>query len=283
MNINHLTAFLEISQTGSFQESAQRLNITQSTISARIKTLEERLGQSLFVRTKEGALLTPQGHQLVPHAKVAVNAWSQAKQKLSLPDQLDSILSIGVQTDLWETLLLPWLDRLKTDLPEVGFSLRVEFSETLLEDIHNGRLDLAITYLPSSFPGFISDALYSDELILVSSVERSNTGEWREDYVYVDWGREFQRQHQKAFPGLRAPALTVGSYRLALDSIFRNGGSAYMPRRAIAHELSHRALFEVRDAPSFEREVYLVQPANPAQAELNNLALAALDTLLPDR
>lgn len=282
MNINHLTAFLDIAQTGSFQNSAQRLSITQSTISARIKTLEERLGQSLFVRTKEGALLTPQGHLLVPHAKVAVNAWSQAKQTLSLPDQLDSILSIGVQTDLWETLLLPWLDRLKTELPEIGFSLRVEYSETLLEDIHNGRLDLAITYLPSSFPGFFSDPLYSDELVLASSIERDHSDEWRDDYVYVDWGREFQRQHHKAYPGLRAPALSVGSYRLAMDYINRNGGSAFMPRRAIAAELAAGRLFIVRGSPAFEREVYLVQPANPAQPQLNRLALDALNALLPD-
>lgn len=280
MNISHLKAFLEIAGTGSFQQSARNLHITQSTISARIKTLEEQLGQALFIRRRDGALLTPQGHRLVPYAKTVIQAWSNARQQLSLPDQLESILSIGVQTDLWETLLLPWLDRLKTDLPEVGISLRVEYSETLLEDIHQGRLDLAVTYMPSVFPGFISDSLYHDELILVSSIDREHSQQWREDYIYVDWGREFQREHQKAYPGLRAPAMSVGSYRLAMDYIERQGGSAFVPRVAIQAALNLGRVFEVRGAPRFAKEVFLVQSLSPAQPELNQLAIDTLRATL---
>lgn len=283
MNISHLKAFLEIAATGSFLKSAERLHITQSTISARIKTLEEQLGQPLFIRKRDGALLTPQGHQLIHHAKTAVQAWAQAKQQLSLPDQLESILSIGVQTDLWDTLLLPWLDDLKEEHPDVGLALRVEYSETLLEEIHQGKLDLAITYLPSSFPGFISDALYSDELILVSSHEREPTQEWRDDYVYVDWGRDFQRAHQKAYPGLRAPAVSVGSYRLAMDYIYRNQGSAFVPRRAIKDQLSNGIIYEVKGAPRFARDVYLVQSITPAQAQLNRMAIESLTNFLNDK
>ena len=280
MNTSHLEAFLEIARSGSFLKSAERLHITQSTISARIKTLEEQLGQPLFVRRRDGAVLTPQGHQLIDYAKTAVSAWDQARQQLSLPDQLESILSIGVQTDLWESLMLPWLDEFKTEQPDVGFSLRVEYSETLLEEVMQGRLDFALTYPGSEAVGLQSEMLYAEELMLVSSYERPASNEWREDYVFVDWGPEYQRAHGKAYPGLRTPAITVGSYRLALDYIARYGGCAFVPRNAVSGFIEQGDLFEVMGAPRFKRPVHLVQSDISAQSNLNTAAIQSLKAFL---
>ncbi|MDP6812779.1 MAG: LysR family transcriptional regulator, partial [Alphaproteobacteria bacterium] len=55
MNIEHLRTFLDVAQTGSFHRSARRLNVSQSTVSARIKALEDSLDRVLFNRTKTGA------------------------------------------------------------------------------------------------------------------------------------------------------------------------------------------------------------------------------------
>ncbi|MGB0958081.1 MAG: LysR family transcriptional regulator, partial [Litorivicinus sp.] len=174
-------------------------------------------GQTLFSRQREGAVLTPQGHALVRHAQAAVQAWEQAKQQLALPDQLASMLSIGVQTDLWSSVFLPWLERMKAENPELGVVVRCDYSEGLLEDLHEGRLDFALSYKASRLPGFTSQVLLRDQLILVSDHPRPAQIDWREDYVFVDWGAAFRAQHQAAYPSLRAPALTVGSYTLALD------------------------------------------------------------------
>ena len=280
MNISHLKAFLEIAEIGSFQHSAERLHITQSTISARIKTLEEQLGQDLFIRRRDGAQLTPQGHKLVPHAQAAVQAWEQAKLRLSLPEQLSHMLAIGVQMDLWADLLLPWVDQIKTQRAEVGFALRVEFSEVLLKQIHEGGLDMALCYSPSRMPGFVSQRILLDELILASSEQRAAQTEWREDYVHVDWGESFRQQYQQAYTTLRAPALTVGTYTLALDYIERNGGCAFMPKRAVQNLLDSGKLHQIQDAPVFEHPVYLVRPSAPNDPELVDFAQACLGQML---
>jgi DNA-binding transcriptional LysR family regulator len=52
MNIEHLRTFLEIAETGNFNRAAERLHVTQSMVSARIRTLEQQLDRSLFVRAQ---------------------------------------------------------------------------------------------------------------------------------------------------------------------------------------------------------------------------------------
>ena len=67
------------------RRAADRLNVTQSTISARIRVLEDELGTPLFTRNKAGVTLTPAGAQFERHALALVRIWQQARQEVSLP------------------------------------------------------------------------------------------------------------------------------------------------------------------------------------------------------
>ena len=60
--------FLVVVAAGSFVAAAERLHVTQSTVSTRIQRLEEKLGAELFVRNKSGTTLTSAGRQFQPHA-----------------------------------------------------------------------------------------------------------------------------------------------------------------------------------------------------------------------
>ena len=55
MNLEHIRTFLEVAATGNFNRAADNLNVTQSTVSARIKALEDELGLALFARSHKGA------------------------------------------------------------------------------------------------------------------------------------------------------------------------------------------------------------------------------------
>ncbi|RVA21863.1 LysR family transcriptional regulator, partial [Mesorhizobium sp. M7A.F.Ca.US.001.01.1.1] len=58
MDTENLRSFLEVATHGSFTVAASRLNLAQSTVSARIRGLEEQLGRRLFVRDRDGVTLT---------------------------------------------------------------------------------------------------------------------------------------------------------------------------------------------------------------------------------
>ena len=73
-----------VADTGSFIDAARKMNITQSTVSARIKALEELFGRPLFERSKNGAALTGAGEQFQKHALALVRVWQHAQLEVGL-------------------------------------------------------------------------------------------------------------------------------------------------------------------------------------------------------
>jgi DNA-binding transcriptional LysR family regulator len=94
--------FLEIVNSGNFSRGAERLNVGQTTVSARIRLLEERLGRPLFVRNKAGATLTPEGEQFLRHAPSFVQLWERARQKVAVPPGRQAVLAFGGELSLWD-------------------------------------------------------------------------------------------------------------------------------------------------------------------------------------
>ena len=78
MNIAAIQTFLAIVETGSLARAASKLNVTQSTVTTRLKTLEATLGQKLINRSKTGATTTNAGLRLQRYAEAIAGSWRQA-------------------------------------------------------------------------------------------------------------------------------------------------------------------------------------------------------------
>ena len=78
--------FLTVITSGSFISAADRLYISQSTVSTRIHTLEDQLGCTLFVRNKAGTTLTSAGRQFQGHAATLVRTIEQARHVIGIPE-----------------------------------------------------------------------------------------------------------------------------------------------------------------------------------------------------
>jgi DNA-binding transcriptional LysR family regulator len=68
MKLDQIRYIIEIARCGSFNKAAEKLFVSQSNLSASIKSLEEELGISIFMRTNKGIKLTPVGQELVRHS-----------------------------------------------------------------------------------------------------------------------------------------------------------------------------------------------------------------------
>jgi DNA-binding transcriptional LysR family regulator len=79
VRIDDVRTFLEVATTGSFSAAANRLHVTQPTVSARIQALEEELDRPLFVRGRAGARLSAAGTQFERYAVTLVQAWQQVR------------------------------------------------------------------------------------------------------------------------------------------------------------------------------------------------------------
>jgi len=100
MDITAARTFLEIVKTGSFVRAAANLNVTQTTVSARVRVLEEQLDRQLFVRNKAGARLTPAGDQFLRYATTLVQVWETARHQVAMPAGRENVVSVGGEHSL---------------------------------------------------------------------------------------------------------------------------------------------------------------------------------------
>jgi DNA-binding transcriptional LysR family regulator len=119
--------FLAVVAAGNFIKAADRLHVTQSTVSTRIRSLEEQLGCTLFVRNKAGTALTPAGQRLQKHAATLVRTVERARQEVGVPAGYQATLTVGGRFGLWEGLLLRWLPLIGELAPDVSVRAEVGF------------------------------------------------------------------------------------------------------------------------------------------------------------
>lgn len=79
LNSHQLLAFVVLTRTGSFTLAGKQLFLTQSAVSHAIKALEDELGCALFERTGRGIIMTPAGHQFLPHAEKIMSEMKAAR------------------------------------------------------------------------------------------------------------------------------------------------------------------------------------------------------------
>lgn len=279
MNIESMRAFIEIASTGSFQNAAERLNITQSAVSARIKSLEERLNRILFSRKRSGIELTAAGMRLLRHAQNCVQSWERAQQEIALPPGIDNLFSLGLQINLWERLALGWCDWMAQQAPQVSTRIVCDYSEKLVSRVRDGALDLALVYSARQAGGLAIDEFDEQELILVSTEPRSLNVNWTPGFIFVDWTDDFSSQYSAAFADSPQPRFSVSSSIIALDHIQKHGGSAYLARDDVNEQLASGALWRVDGAPVFLRKSYLVYLRNSPLNDIIDMASRGLNAL----
>jgi LysR family transcriptional regulator, flagellar master operon regulator len=249
--------FLTVVASGNFITAAERLHVSQSTVSTRIHTLEEQLGCTLFVRNKAGATLTAAGRQFQRHASTLVRTVEQARHDVGLPKGFSGTLVVGGRIGLWEEFLLLWLPRMQEANPQISIRAESALEPELMQGLVEGRIDIGVMYTPQSRPGLEVELLIEEQLVLVSTNPKS-TPEPQDGYVYVDWGPEFYARHSAVFPNFAGPALAANIGWLGLQHVLANGGSGYFARRIVEPLLRARRLHLVSGAPEFSMPAYVV-------------------------
>jgi len=273
MDVHQARTFLEIARSGSFVAAADSLHITQTAVSARIRTLEGLLGRRLFIRNKAGARLTPAGERLLRHARVMVQAWERARQQVALPPGRREGVIIGGELSLWRPLLADWLVLMHRQHPDIALRAEVDSPSSLLARVQDGALDLAVLYHPPTWPNLVSELLQEEKLVLVTT---DPGGAFLPDqYVQVDWGAAFAANFQAAFPETGAPPVSISLGPLALTYLLTVGGCGYFRLGAAQPFLDEGRLRRVSNAPEFSHSAFAVYPGR-SDTDVLQLALQGL-------
>ena len=248
---------MEIVETGNFIGASRRLNVTQSTISMRIKSLEETLGRPLFIRGRSGVTLTAAGLQFRRYASTIVRSWRQARQEIALPPEFRAVLNVGGQSSLWHRLMLSWSGWMREQAPDIALRVEIGPAEWLMQRLAEGTLGLALTYAPQCRPGVKIEQLAEETLVLVAT-DPTHAGVGSDSYLFVDWGEEFETGHGIAYPDFEMPAIAFSHGTTALDYLLEYGGAGYFPARVVQPYLRNHSLHRLREAPEFSRPTFVV-------------------------
>jgi DNA-binding transcriptional LysR family regulator len=280
MDIDQVRTFLAVAAHGSFQEAANRVHVTQSTVSARIQSLEHYLNARLFVRNRSGATLTPAGRRFLRHAKTLVLTLEQARHDVGLPSRFRASITIGARIALWDGFLPLWAGRMRERAPDVSISSEIGFEDDLMRRIVEGTLDLALMYTPQHSAGLQVEHLFDETLVLVTSdPERA---ELDDGYVYVNWGPTFYAQHSKVYPNLERPAQMANIGWLGLQLILSNGGTCFVPERVASPYLRAGCLHVAPESPRFLLPAYVVYPLE-SESPVLDAALSTLHAVIAER
>ncbi len=274
MDLTLALTFLEITRTRSFLRAAEQLNISPTSVSARMRTLEELLGRTLFVRNKAGAALTPAGIQFLPHATNLLQVWERARHQVAVPAGRRAVLSVGCEASLWDPLLLQWLLWMRSAAPQLAIRTEIGASAELLDKTADGALDLSVVYAPPQRPGLRIELLIEEKLVMVTTSKRPKRPK-PEGYVYVDWGPDFAAQHGLAFPELSNAAIQVGLGPLGREYLLAAGGTGYFRLDVVRSHLETGDLRRVPGMPEFLYPAYVAY-ASDADVKLVHPALAGL-------
>lgn len=258
MDIEQIRTFLSVAANGSFQEAANRLYVTQSTVSTRIQRLESYLRVPLFVRNRSGAHLTQQGRRFLRHAKSLLLTLEQARHDIGLPSRFQGSITVGARIALWEEMLPHWIGEIRKQSPDVSIRCDIGFEEDLMRRLIEGTLDIGLMYTPQYSAGLKVEHLFEETLVLLTTTPNKPWPD--DDYVHVDWGPAFYAQHRNSYPTLERPAQVVNIGWLGIQLIVNNGGSCYLPIRMAEPYIQNRILHLVPESPQFKLPAYMVFP-----------------------
>jgi LysR family cyn operon transcriptional activator len=170
MEIRHLRYFLAVAEAGSFSRAADRLGISQPSVSQQMRDLEAGLRVSLFQRRGKRILLTPAGQIFQEHARAILRHLENFLQELtSEPGQLRGALHVGVVPILNVALMPELLGMFAKKHPGIGLTVE-EISSTEIETaIEEGRMDVGFGFLTRHSPNLRYERLCTDEFALIVS------------------------------------------------------------------------------------------------------------------
>ena len=167
MELRQLEYLVAVAEEGNFTRAAERVRISQPGISAQIRQLEKDLGAELIDRSGRTATLTVAGEAALEHARAALAATTAIRQAVDGVSALvRGRLAIGMVTACTVTPLFDALATFHSRYPGVEIALIEGTSDRLIDQVHSGDLDLALTGTAGAPPpGLQSLPIISEGLV----------------------------------------------------------------------------------------------------------------------
>jgi len=145
MEIGQIEAFVEAQRRGSITRAAEALELTQPTLTARVRSLEAELGVTLLTRGRRGVALTPAGRRFLPRALAALDALERAAAEARAGREVKGgTLALGLASDVAVYLAPPALARFARRYPDVDVRVVSGRSRAIAEALRADEIEAGI-------------------------------------------------------------------------------------------------------------------------------------------
>ena len=159
MTLKQLEAFYLAATLGSFALAAQRVHVTQSSLSKRVAELEESVGAELFDRSSQRARLTEAGKRLLPMASQMLELRERLKGELKAPKALSGTVRFGISELGALTWLPQFVTHVRNEHPKVVLQPHVDLGRRLQRQVARGELDFAVVAGPAEDANVVSHSV----------------------------------------------------------------------------------------------------------------------------
>jgi len=243
--LRQLRFLVAVADTLNFTRAAEICHVTQPTLSAGLKELEDHLGVAVAERSKRKVMLTPVGEELARRARSVLTdvadmeAVARAQAGIGQGD-----LRLGVIPTVGPFLIPRAMPMLRKTWPELRLFLREELTEQLLEGLAEGRLDLIIIALPHDIGSIETELLFEDGYQLATPIGHRLAGHpdvtgallAGASLLLLEKGHCLQRHALEAYAEMQSPpgdAFAATSLPTLLSMVEEGLGITLLPQLAV--------------------------------------------------
>ncbi len=236
----HLETFVEVASLGSFAAAARQLDLPRSTVTARIKALEEELGVALFQRTTRQVRLTVEGEAYREKVQPALRDLEEAGEQLKSAQAPQGMVRVSVPVDLPLDVLAEAMASFNLRYPEVRIEVHVSDRPV---DLTGERFDFALRGNRVASESVIVRKIASSFLVLVARPELMEEASFDE---LLTSGRVIDPAEvlEEVGQGGGAPVYRTRNLQLALALVLNGGVAGILPKSMCVEFLADGRLAE---------------------------------------
>lgn len=285
-SLRQLRFLVAVADTLNFSRAAELCHVTQPTLSAGLKELEDHLGVAVAERSKRRVMLTPVGEELVRRARIVLTdvadmeAVARAQAGIGQGE-----LRLGVIPTVGPFLIPRAMPMLRESWPELRLFLREELTEQLLEGLAEGRLDLIIIALPHDVGSIETEFLFEDGYQLATPIGHSLAGKPEvtgallagASLLLLEKGHCLQRHALEAYADIPSPpgdAFAATSLPTLLSMVEEGLGVTLLPQLAVDAGIARGHSINLTPLPKAcpRRVVLGWRPTSPHAARFHQIA-----------
>ena len=280
-----LRTFVTIAENKHFGTAAAKLGISQPSLSQALVALEGGLGIQLIERSTRKVIVTAAGEELLPFAKTTLEAADAfVARAQGAHGVLNGPLTIGMIPTVAPYLLADLLPRLRSEYENLQPRIVEEQTERLLEQLRDGRIDLAVLALPTETPTLTELPLYDEEFVAVTHEDDALAGRRalplaaleELDLLLLDDGHCLREQivdlcklANVSHPAANQSVTRAASLTTIMQLVGAGFGSTLVPKSAVASECTRPGIGLATFATGVgaQRTIGLAYRASSSRAE----------------